>query len=146
MRIVLQRVVSGQVSIDSVIVGKIGKGVVALVALAPEDTILQARWMMEKLLSMRLFEGESGTMDYSLPQIGGEILLVSQFTLYGDVRKGTRPSFSKAMLPSLAKSLFEQFVAEFQVRYPEKVQSGQFGADMQVALVNDGPITIIIDS
>ncbi len=146
MRVVLQRVVSGHVSIDSVIVGKIGKGVVALVALAPEDTILQARWMMEKLLSMRLFEGESGTMDYSLPQVGGEILLVSQFTLYGDVRKGTRPSFSKAMQPSLAKPLFEQFVTEFQARYPDKVQSGQFGANMQVALVNDGPITLIIDS
>lgn len=146
MRVVLQRVTEAQVTEHGALLGKINKGVLVLAALSPEDTLQQTRWMMEKILSMRLFEGDSGTMDYSLPQIEGEILLVSQFTLYGDVRKGTRPSFSKAMPPNQAQGLFELFVQEFQERYPGKVQSGRFGGDMKVTLINDGPVTLIIDT
>lgn len=146
MRVVLQRVTEATVTEKGTLLGEIRRGVVILAAIAPEDSLQQTRWMTEKILSMRLFEGDSGTMDFSIPQIQGEILLVSQFTLYGDVRKGTRPSFSKAMPPAQAKDLFDQFVDEFKVRYPGKVQSGRFGGDMQVSLTNDGPVTLIIDS
>lgn len=146
MRVVLQRVTEAQVTENGALLGKINKGVLVLAAIAPEDSLQQTRWMMEKILSMRVFEGDSGTMDYTIPQIDGEILLVSQFTLYGDVRKGTRPSFSKAMPPTQAQELFEHFVLEFQQRYPGKVQSGRFGGDMKVTLTNEGPVTLIIDT
>lgn len=146
MRVVLQRVTEAQVTENGALLGKINKGVLILAALAPEDSLQQTRWMMEKILSMRVFEGDSGTMDLTIPQIDGEILLVSQFTLYGDVRKGTRPSFSKAMPPTQAQELFEHFVKEFQVRYPGKVHTGRFGGDMKVTLTNDGPVTLLIDT
>lgn len=150
MRIVLQRVSGAQVVVDGVVLGRIGKGIVALVGFAPGDTHKECQWMMEKILSLRIFEGDSGKMEQSLSQVAGEILLIPQFTLYGDLRKGTRPSFSRAMAPDEARQFFAWFVQEFHKQLDTvagtKVQEGRFGADMKVTLTNDGPVTLILDS
>lgn len=145
MRAVLTRVSSASVTIDGKINGKIGKGFLILLGVGPEDTKADATKLAEKLLSLRIFTDENDKMNLGLEAVGGEVLVVSQFTLYGSVRKGRRPSFTGAAEPSLAIPLYEFFLAECaRLGYPP--QHGEFGADMQVESVNDGPVTIVVDS
>jgi len=145
LRAVIQRVREARVECDGVVLANISSGALVFLALAPGDTLESASWILEKILKLRLFNGPHGGLELSLEETGFEILLVSQFTLYADLRKGTRPSFSKAMPPLEAEPLFAQIASAFCERWPRKVQCGRFGADMQVHLVNDGPITLILD-
>ena len=145
MKAVLTRVSSASVVIDGKINGKIGTGFLILLGIGPEDTKKDAAKLAEKLLSLRIFTDEAGKMNLGLEAVGGQVLVVSQFTLYGSVRKGRRPSFTGAADPSLAIPLYEFFLAECaRLGYPP--QHGEFGADMQVESVNDGPVTILVDS
>ncbi|MBO4420077.1 MAG: D-tyrosyl-tRNA(Tyr) deacylase [Oscillospiraceae bacterium] len=145
MRAVLTRVSSASVTIDGKVNGKIGKGFLILLGVGPEDTKADATKLAEKLLSLRIFTDENDKMNLGLEAVGGEVLVVSQFTLYGSVRKGRRPSFTGAADPALAIPLYEFFLAECaRLGYPP--QHGEFGADMQVESVNDGPVTIVVDS
>ena len=145
MKAVLTRVSSASVVIDGKVNGKIGRGFLILLGIGPEDDKKEATKLAEKLLSLRIFTDEAGKMNLGLEAVGGEVLVVSQFTLYGSVRKGRRPSFTGAADPSLAIPLYEFFLAECaRLGYPP--QHGEFGADMQVESVNDGPVTIIVDS
>lgn len=144
MRWVLQRVKHASVVIDEQTVAQIQKGYLILVGIAPDDTSQVMDWCIEKVLKLRLFEDSQGLMGRSLQDIQGEVLLVSQFTLFADVRKGTRPSFSQAAPPQQAKQLYEELVQRFRQRWM-RVQSGVFAADMQVSLCNDGPVTLVID-
>ena len=145
MRAVLTRVSSASVTIDGKVNGKIGRGFLILLGVGPEDTKADATKLAEKLLSLRIFTDENDKMNLGLEAVGGEVLVVSQFTLYGSVRKGRRPSFTGAAEPSLAIPLYEFFLAECaRLGYPP--QHGEFGADMQVESVNDGPVTLVVDS
>ena len=145
MRAVLTRVRSASVSIDGQVVGKIGKGFLILLGVGPEDDETHSRYLAEKALGLRIFEDENGKMNKALEDVGGEVLVVSQFTLYGNCRKGRRPSFTEAAPPDLGNRLYEHFLAQCEaLGYPP--QHGQFGADMQVESVNDGPVTLILDT
>ena len=145
MRAVLTRVNSASVTIDGEVVGKIGKGFLILLGVGPEDTELHCRRLAEKALSLRVFEDEQGKMNLGLEQVGGDVLVVSQFTLYGNCRKGRRPSFTDAAGPELGNALYEKFLSICaELGYPP--QHGEFGADMQVESVNDGPVTLILDT
>ena len=145
MRAVLTRVRSASVTIDGEVVGKIGKGFLILLGVGPEDTREHCRYLAQKALGLRIFEDENGKMNLGLDQIGGEVLVVSQFTLYGNCRKGRRPSFTDAAPPELGNELYEAFLQECEaLGYPP--QHGQFGADMQVESVNDGPVTLWQDT
>ena len=145
MRAVLTRVKSASVTIDGQVVGKIGKGFLILLGVGPEDDETHCRYLAEKALGLRVFEDENGKMNKSLEDVGGQVLVVSQFTLYGNCRKGRRPSFTEAAPLDLGNRLYEQFLRECQaLGYPP--QHGQFGADMQVESVNDGPVTLILDT
>ena len=145
MRAVLTRVTSASVTIDGKVVGKIGKGFLILLGVGPEDNEEHCKYLAQKALRLRVFEDENGKMNLGLEQVGGEVLVVSQFTLYGNCRKGRRPSFTEAAPPELGNCLYEQFLKECEaLGFPP--QHGQFGADMQVASVNDGPVTLILDT
>ncbi len=145
MRAVLTRVHSASVAIGGEVVGKIGRGFLILLGVGPEDTERECRYLAEKALGLRVFEDENGKMNLGLADIGGEVLVVSQFTLYGNCRKGRRPSFTEAAGPELGNAMYERFLAICaELGYPP--QHGQFGADMQVASVNDGPVTLILDT
>ena len=145
MRAVLTRVSSASVTIDGKINGKIGRGFLILLGIGPEDTKADATKLAEKLLGLRIFCDQAGKMNLGLEAVGGEVLVVSQFTLYGSVRKGRRPSFTGAADPSVANALYEFFLAECaRLGYPP--QHGEFGADMQVESINDGPVTILVDT
>ena len=145
MRAVLTRVKSASVEIDGQIVGSIGKGFLILLGVGPEDTEKECRYLAEKALGLRIFEDENGKMNLGLEQVGGEVLVVSQFTLYGNCRKGRRPSFTDAAGPDLGNTMYEKFLSICQeLGYPP--QHGQFSADMKVASVNDGPVTLILDT
>ena len=145
MRAVLTRVREASVAIDGEVVGKIGQGFLILLGVGPEDTCRDSRYLAEKILGLRVFEDEAGKMNRSLEDVGGQVLVVSQFTLYGNCRKGRRPSFTEAAPPALGEELYEQFLADCaDLGYP--AQHGRFGADMQVASVNDGPVTLILDT
>lgn len=145
MRAVLTRVKSASVTIDGEVVGRIGQGFLILLGVGPEDTREHCRYLAEKALSLRIFEDENGKMNRSLEDVQGEVLVVSQFTLYGNCRKGRRPSFTEAAPPDLGNQLYEQFLQICtELGYPP--QHGQFGADMQVESVNDGPVTLILDT
>lgn len=147
MKIVLQRVRSASVSIHGETVGTIGKGYLLLVGMGPNDNDDNMQWLLQKVLRLRLFAAPTSTsfLDLDLLQVDGAVLVVSQFTLYGDVRKGTRPSFSAAAPPDQARVLYERFVELCGQALPGRVQTGQFGADMEIALVNDGPVTLILE-
>ncbi len=145
MRAVLTRVKSASVSIGGEVVGKIGQGFLILLGVGPEDTERQSRYLAEKALGLRVFEDENGKMNLSLADVGGSVLVVSQFTLYGNCRKGRRPSFTEAAGPELGNRLYEQFLKDCE-DLGFKPQHGQFGADMQVESVNDGPVTLILDT
>ena len=145
MRAVLTRVKSASVAIDGETVGSIGQGFLILLGVGPEDTEETARFLAEKALKLRIFEDENGKMNLGLEQVGGQVLVVSQFTLYGNCRKGRRPSFTEAAPPELGNRLYEYFLeCCTQLGYPP--QHGRFGADMQVSSVNDGPVTLILDT
>ena len=145
MRAVLTKVTSASVTIDGAVVGKIGKGFLILLGVGPEDTEKECRYLAEKALGLRIFEDENGKMNLGLDQVGGEVMVVSQFTLYGNCRKGRRPSFTGAADPELGTRLYEKFLSDCaDLGYPP--QHGQFGADMKVESVNDGPCTLILDT
>ena len=145
MRAVLTRVKSASVTIDGAVVGKIGKGFLILLGVGPEDDEAKCRYLAEKALGLRVFEDENGKMNKGLEEVDGELLVVSQFTLYGNCRKGRRPSFTEAANPELGNALYEKFLAICEeLGYPP--QHGRFGADMQVESVNDGPVTLILDT
>ena len=145
MRAVLTRVKSASVTIENQVVGKIGQGFLILLGVGPEDDDAACRYLAEKALGLRIFEDEAGKMNLGLSDIGGEVLVVSQFTLYGNCRKGRRPSFTEAADPETGNRLYEQFLTEC-ARLGFEPQHGQFGADMQVESVNDGPVTLILDT
>ena len=145
MRAVLTRVKYASVTIDGETVGKIGQGFLILLGVGPEDTEKSCRVLAEKALGLRIFEDENGKMNLGLEAIHGEVLVVSQFTLYGNCRKGRRPSFAEAAPPDLGNRLYEQFLSECErLGYPP--QHGRFGADMKVESLNDGPVTLILDT
>ena len=145
MRAVLTRVKSASVVIDGETVGKIGKGFLILLGGGPNDTEKECRYLAEKALGLRIFEDENGKMNLGLDAISGEVLVVSQFTLYGNCRKGRRPSFTDAAGPALGEQLYEKFLSVCQeLGYPP--QHGRFGADMKVESINDGPVTLILDT
>lgn len=147
MRVVIQRVKSSQVEIDGHIVGKIQRGLNLLVGIADTDTEVELEWMARKCLELRLFPSQdsvNGRFEKTIQEIGGSLLVVSQFTLYGDCRKGRRPAFDRAAAPSQAKWLYEKFVERLrQSQLP--VETGQFGAMMQVTIENDGPVTFLLE-
>ena len=145
MRAVVQRVNRASITIEAENVGKIGKGLVVLLGVARDDTEKDAEYLAEKISSLRVFDDSEGRMNLSVGEVGGSLLIVSQFTLYGDVRRGLRPSWIEAADPEAAEPLYESFVARARVRIGEVV-TGRFRSMMQVELVNDGPVTILLDS
>jgi D-tyrosyl-tRNA(Tyr) deacylase len=145
MRSVIQRVISASVAIDGNVVASIGAGVLVLAGFHTVDTEKDIDYMISKILGARIFDDENGVMNLSVSETGGDVLLVSQFTLYGDLRKGRRPSYSDAMPPEKASVFYTAFVDRFREQYG-RVQTGVFRADMKVSLVNSGPVTILIDS
>jgi D-tyrosyl-tRNA(Tyr) deacylase len=145
MRAVIQRVATARVTVGERTVGVIGPGLLVFVGIATDDTAADADWVLDKLLDMRIFENDVGKFDRSLRESGGALLVVSQFTLLADTRKGRRPSFSAAARPEHAIPLYEHFAARARAQ-GVTVATGEFGAHMQVALVNDGPVTITLDS
>lgn len=144
MRVVLQRVSRASVTVGGATIGEIGSGLLLLVAFTHADTRSETAWMSEKILGLRVFGDEEGKMNRSVSEVSGSILVVSQFTLYGDARKGRRPSFVEAARPDVAISLYEAFVAALRAGGPT-VATGEFGADMEVGLVNDGPVTLVLE-
>ena len=145
MRAVVQRVSQARVVVDQDVVGQIGRGLLVLLGVARGDTVEQARWLADKIIGLRIFADEEGKMNRGLADVGGEVLVVSQFTLYGDCQKGRRPSFVDAAPPEIAIPLYEGFLnAVRALGIP--TASGRFGAMMQVELVNDGPVTLIVES
>lgn len=145
MRVVLQRVAHASVTVDGETIGKIQRGFLLLVGVTHDDAMEDMEYLVRKIVQMRIFEDEEGKLNRSIQDIGGEILSVSQFTLYADTKKGNRPSFSKAAPGDVALKMFEQFNGLLRdTGIP--VETGQFGADMKVELLNDGPVTILLDS
>lgn len=145
MRAVVQRVSRAQVSIDGASVGRIGPGILVLMGVSLEDGPAEATWLADKVADLRIFEDDEGKMNRSLVEVGGEALVVSQFTLYGDARKGRRPSFIHAARGPEAEALYEQVIADLGSR-GVRTAAGRFGAVMEVELVNSGPVTILLDS
>ncbi|MFZ9588171.1 MAG: D-aminoacyl-tRNA deacylase [Chitinophagaceae bacterium] len=146
MRVVVQRVSSASVEVDGSIVGAIGKGMMVLVGVEDADSLEDIQWLSSKLIQLRIFNDEAGVMNVSLKDIEGELLLVSQFTLHASTKKGNRPSYIKASKPETAVPIYEQFKRQLEDDLGRSVASGIFGADMKVSLINDGPVTIIIDT
>ncbi|EHQ43206.1 D-aminoacyl-tRNA deacylase [Myroides odoratus] len=146
MRIVIQRVTEASVTVEGTIISSIGTGLLVLVGIEEIDTKQDIEWLSGKLVNLRIFEDEQGVMNKSVLDIEGEVLIVSQFTLHASTKKGNRPSYIKAAKPDFAIPMYEDFVAQVSRDLNKKVQTGKFGADMKVALLNDGPVTICIDS
>ena len=145
MRCVIQRVTEASVTVEGEVIGQIGRGFMVLIGVSAEDTDKDLKYMAEKVPNLRIFEDEQGKMNLSLKDVGGAILAVSQFTLYGDARGSRRPSFIQAARPEQANALYEQLVAAWRAQ-GLTVETGRFRAEMQVALINDGPVTILMDS
>ena len=145
MKFVIQRVTDARVSVDGKVVGKIGKGFMVLIGIAGSDTVEIADKMIKKLIGMRIFEDENGKTNLALKDVGGELLLISQFTLYSDCKKGNRPSFVNAGAPDMADEMYQYIISQCKKEI-DVVEKGIFGADMKVSLVNDGPFTIVLDS
>ena len=146
MKVVIQRVTEASVTIANQVVAQIQQGLVVLVGIEDKDTIEDINWLTSKIVNLRIFSDETGIMNLSVKEVLGDIILISQFTLHALTKKGNRPSYIKAAKPEVSVPLYEQFVLKLEQELGHKVQTGQFGADMKVALVNDGPVTIIIDS
>jgi len=146
MKTVIQRVSSASVTIDSKIVADIQKGLLVLVGIEDADNQEDTNWLCQKIANLRIFGDENDVMNLSVKDINGEIIVVSQFTLQASTKKGNRPSYIKAAKPEVAIPMYEKFVQQLEMELGKKVQTGIFGADMKVALLNDGPVTILIDS
>ena len=146
MRVVLQRCTRAEVRIDGQTVGRIGKGFMCLVGITEGDTTVDADLLAKKVAQMRVFEDEQGKMNLALKDVGGSILSISQFTLYADCRKGNRPSFIRAARPEIAEPLYDYFNSQLRQTYKIAVETGRFGADMKVDFINDGPVTILMDT
>jgi len=146
LKTVIQRVSSASVTIDGKIVADIQKGLLVLLGIEDADAQEDIDWLCQKIANLRIFGDENEVMNLSVAAIDGDIIVVSQFTLHASTKKGNRPSYIKAAKPEIAIPLYEQFVAQLEIELGKKVKTGLFGADMKVALVNDGPVTILIDS
>ena len=146
MRVVIQRVLEASVAVDEKVVGSIQNGLLVLLGIEDADTIEDINWLSAKIVGLRLFDDQDGVMNVSVKDIGGDILLVSQFTLMASTKKGNRPSYIKASKPPVAVPLYEQMIATLSNELGKAVQTGIFGADMKVSLINNGPVTITIDS
>jgi D-tyrosyl-tRNA(Tyr) deacylase len=146
MRVVIQRVSTASVTVEGTLIGEIQKGLMVLVGIVNEDDPSDIEWLSNKIVNMRLFEDADGVMNKSLLEAGGSILLVSQFTLHASTKKGNRPSYIAAAKPDIAIPIYESFIQQLQKDLGAPIQTGKFGADMKVALINDGPVTITIDS
>lgn len=145
MRAVVQRVARARVLIDGEVAGQVERGLLVLLGITHTDTVDQAKWLADKIVGLRIFEDDQGKMNRDVAEVGGSVLIVSQFTLYGDCRKGRRPSFIDAAPPPVAIPLYEEFINAVKAQ-GIPVATGRFGAMMQVELVNDGPVTLIVDS
>lgn len=146
MKVVIQRVSEASVTIDSKIVAKINQGLLILVGIEDVDTDEDSKWLVSKIANLRIFPDAQEIMNLSVKDTNGEIIVVSQFTLHASTKKGNRPSYIQAAKPDFAIPMYEKFVQFLEIQVGKKIQTGQFGADMKVGLVNDGPVTIIIDS
>ncbi len=146
MRVVIQRVSSASVTVSGRVIGQIGRGLLVFVGIVADDAAADGAWLAQKLTKLRIFADDAGQMNQSVADIGGGILLISQFTLHASTAKGTRPSFNAAARPEHARPLYELFITQLSAALERPVQTGEFGAMMDVALVNDGPVTLIIDS
>ncbi len=146
MRVVIQRVGEAEVKVDGETIGKIGSGLLVLAGFEANDNQKDLEWMSGKICKLRIFNDENGVMNISVKDAGGDILLVSQFTLHADAQKGNRPSYIKAARPEIAIPLYEQFIKQVEFDLGKSIQTGKFGADMKVSLMNDGPVTILLDS
>jgi len=146
MKTVIQRVSSASVTIEGVKVAAINKGLLVLVGIVNEDTVEDTDWLIGKIINLRIFGDQDEVMNLSVKDVDGDIIVVSQFTLHAATKKGNRPSYIKAAKPDIAIPLYENFISKLQIEFGKQVDTGQFGADMKVQLLNDGPVTIIIDS
>lgn len=146
MRTVIQRVLEASVTINNEKVATIQRGLLVLVGIENLDTQEDINWLTSKIVNLRIFADENDIMNFSVKDIEGDIIIVSQFTLYAQTKKGNRPSYTKASKPEVAIPLYENFVMQMEIELGKKVQTGQFGADMKVSLINDGPVTILIDT
>lgn len=146
MRAVIQRVQSSSVTVDGEVIAEIGRGFNLLLGIKEDDTEKDMDYIIQKAVNLRVFEDEEGKMNLSLLDVGGELLVVSQFTLYGDCRKGRRPSFSRSGPVDAAKQKYEQFIEKIKQQPVSRIETGEFQADMQVNIVNDGPVTLLLDS
>ena len=146
MRVLVQRVKLARVEVAGEVVGAIGVGLLVFVGVEADDSLADINWLSAKLSKLRIFDDEAGVMNCSVVDVGGDVLAVSQFTLFASVRRGSRPSWSRAARPEISQPLFDRFVGQLERELGRKVPTGIFGADMLVHLVNDGPVTIIIDS
>ena len=146
MRVVVQRVSQSNVKVSGEVIGEIKEGLMVLVSFVDEDNDTDLGWMTKKIINLRIFNDDEGKMNRSVQDVGGDILLISQFTLHGSTKKGNRPSFIKAAKPDFANVMYERFIKVLEESLGKEIQTGEFGGDMKVSLVNDGPTTIIIDS
>ena len=146
MRAVIQRVSQASVTVEGTIIGQIQRGLMVLVGIVNEDDASDIEWLSNKIIHMRIFDDENGVMNKSLLEMGGSILLISQFTLHAATKKGNRPSYIAAAKPEVSIPLYETMIKQLEKDLGAPIQTGKFGADMKVALINDGPVTIIIDS
>ncbi|WP_196890904.1 D-aminoacyl-tRNA deacylase [Aureivirga marina] len=146
MRVVLQRASEASVKVDGEIIGEIKQGIVVLLGIEEADKEEDIDWLIKKIINLRIFNDENGVMNLSLQQINGEVLVISQFTLHASTKKGNRPSYIKAAKPDISIPLYEKFVEKLRIQIPQKVETGKFGADMKVSLINDGPVTICMDT
>lgn len=146
MRLIVQRVKNASVEVENQIIGSINQGVLIYLGIENEDTQEDIDWLVKKVINLRIFADEEDKMNLNIQEVEGEILVVSQFTLYASTKKGNRPSFTKAAKPELAKSLYEDFIETLKNAYLSNIQTGRFGANMQVESINDGPLTFILDS
>lgn len=146
MKTVIQRVTQASVTIEGEVVASISNGLLILLGIEEADTQEDIVWLTSKIANLRIFGDENGVMNLSVKDINGEIIIVSQFTLHASTKKGNRPSYIKAAKPTISVPLYEQFITQMEIEIGKKVQTGQFGADMKVALLNDGPVTLLIDT
>ena len=146
MRVVIQRVTKASVTVEGNVIGSIGQGLLVLVGVEDVDTVQDIEWLSGKIVNLRIFEDEVGVMNKSIKEVGGDVLLVSQFTLHASTKKGNRPSYIKASKPDFAVPMYEKFITQLEKDMEKSIQTGEFGADMKVELLNDGPVTIVIDS